>query len=472
MLTVYFSEGNKRIHELNNIDTDLLLDNLVFYCIGNVVKIEGFNNLKDFRNLELLSLCCCGINNIEIIKELEYLPLKTIKMSGNMITKTIGLNEFIYLESLFLNNNMIATLEGFDNLIRLEKLELSRNNITEINGLEKLLNLKYLGLSHNKITEIKGLDTLTKMEDLNLDSNLITEIKGLDALTRLENLSLQDNLISEIKGLNNLTILKILNLQINLITEIKGLNHLNILKSLYLQNNNLREIKNLDGFSFPPELNLLDLSYNYIEEIKGLDNLINLEILYLYDNKIREIKGLKSLQKLRSLFVGHIPLRYIKRYAILTPTVDNVVNTIQLLHNSRLNWVDVKVHPIIKRMIDNKNKGDICHIDHEKHSSLIDYICNILSVNFTGDILTEIRNCDLIDGDAANILIEYIKCNDVHPIYNVTFEDVMKSAWNIINFHPHKNELIKKLCEEIACSSCELLESRLHKLIFIVKDII
>ena len=87
--------------------------------------------------------------------------------------------------SLFCPNEDIVDMKHikyFENYLEIRQIYLSNNLILEISNLEDLRNLNFLDLQGNIICEIKGLEKSINLKDLYLGGNNISYIYGLDNL--------------------------------------------------------------------------------------------------------------------------------------------------------------------------------------------------------------------------------------------------------------------------------------------------
>jgi len=105
------------------------------------------------------------------------------------------------LSALNLSKNCFQSFVGFDQIRNIRLLKLYGNKIERTWGLQACVLLEHLDLSNNKVQVIEGLETLTKLKTLLLNNNLIRtmgSIRPLSFNVSLEELSLVGNSIINI----------------------------------------------------------------------------------------------------------------------------------------------------------------------------------------------------------------------------------------------------------------------------------
>jgi Leucine-rich repeat (LRR) protein len=340
------------------------------------------------------------------------------------------------------------------------KINLSFKNITQILNISGLQSLEELRLDNNQITEITCLDGLTNLRTLWLFYNQITEIKGLDKLCKLQDLRLFNNNIKDIKGLNYLTELQYLWIDNNQITEIKELEKLTRLKYLFLSQNKITKITGLDKLT---RLEIVWLSSNKITHIEGLDSLINLQSLMLHNNEIKEIKGIYELTNLKDLSLNK-------------NKITSVPYRIMNLRNLTYLSLDFCVSTIIERFLDrnqikdNKTIYDDSQNVHDSNiartikQSIYNIIDETKKINIDL-IMKEILNDKILNEITKRQFVEYCRDKTVHSNFNLTFEEVLCSVWNIISEHKEQDEIKRILNEEMKDSICKCFTGRLSRLV-------
>ncbi len=194
------------------------------------IEIKDFSELKYFRNLEVLYLEDCGVENIEGVEQLENLQelylsnnqiwditalsnmnqLKVLRIGGNFITNYTPLENLVQLEVLGIENisyieDVGIISEGDNtndlafvrNLTKLKKLFAKNYGIKDISVLANMKDLEYLELSDNEISDIYALEGLENLETLYLEGNNIYDISPLYNLKNIKRIELDNNPISE-----------------------------------------------------------------------------------------------------------------------------------------------------------------------------------------------------------------------------------------------------------------------------------
>uniref|UniRef100_A0A6C0E9Y3 Uncharacterized protein n=1 Tax=viral metagenome TaxID=1070528 RepID=A0A6C0E9Y3_9ZZZZ len=386
-------------------------------------------------------------------------------------------------------------------LINLRSLYLNYARLTEIKEIffNSLTSLQQLDLCFNRLEEIEEntFDTLVNLQYLFLGGNRLTEIKEntFDALVNLQTLSLRGNELTEIKEntFDRLTNLKTLDLSFNKLTEIKEntFDQLTNLQELYLNSNKLTELKE-NTFDKLTNLNTLYLYGNELEKIKEntFDRLINLHNLYLDNNELTEIKentfgGLAALQYLN---LSNNKLTEIKEntFGRLTNMLhlDVSNNKLKSLPLSILNCrrlhilnyedngdiiVDIRIGRFIDRM-QNYNNHALFNDYQNIHSSSIQEsvkksIDNLMKDPFTCEkefivesLLTYKLNC-------ISSLLSYLDDKDYHSTLLLTFYEVFVKVFGRISNSPYKEDLMRRLDEEMMESECKCFTGRITRLL-------
>ena len=77
----------------------------------------------------------------------------------------------------------------------------------------------------------------------------------------------------------------------------------------------------------------------------------------------------------------------------------------------------------------------------------------------------EIINDTILDDRTKEQLIEYCQDKTIHSILNLTFDEVLRSVWNVIIKHKERDEIKKILNVEMQDSMCKCFTGRLSRLI-------
>ncbi|XP_057459464.1 cuscuta receptor 1-like isoform X2 [Actinidia eriantha] len=250
---------------------------------GNDLKgLDHFNSsekLSGLSNLEILSL---GGNQLNIsiqsfLKLDDFVSLKELDLSYNYIEvfEPIQGLEILRLSGNSLNNSILASLRGFSTL---KSLDLSGNLLTgsiHVQELDAFRNLEELDLSANEIESFvnpEGVKSLEKLKVLHLNSinNPSNLTKSLMALSSsLKTLYFTD---SELKG--------------EFRTE--GLGNLSNLEELILDGTSLDKnfLPSIGMFTSLKTLSLWRCSLNGTLPNQGWCELKNLQELYLSSNQL------------------------------------------------------------------------------------------------------------------------------------------------------------------------------------------
>jgi Lhr-like helicase len=76
-----------------------------------------------------------------------------------------------------------------------------------------------------------------------------------------------------------------------------------------------------------------------------------------------------------------------------------------------------------------------------------------------------IINNNYIDNQTKTILFEYINCQDVHSLLNITFEELLVNVLSFIDQHEAKVEIYKVLEQEMNDALCKCFTGRMSRLI-------
>ena len=394
-------------------------------------KIEICGEYYD-RNITELNLKYKKLK--EIPPNIKYLTkLKILNLRHNKLTelKENTFSKLINLQELYLNENQLTEIKEniFDRLTNLRTLDLGVNRLAEIKEhvFDRLTNLKHLYLNGNKLTEIKEttFDRLTNLQTLNLNSNKLTEIKenAFHGLINLQTLSLCGNKSIEI-------------------TE-NAFHGLTNLQELYLGENQLTEIKE-NIFDSLTNLRTLDLGMNRLAEIKEttFDRLINLQELLLNNNNLKSLPlSILNCRRLQYL----------------------------IYHNNEINIIDIRIQRLIDRMQNYNNHG-VFNDSQNVHSSSIqksvkESINNLMKDSFTCEKKFIIETLLTSKLECISSLLSYLDDKDYHSTLLLTFYDVFVKVFGRISNSPHKEELMRRLDEEMMESKDKCFTGRITRLL-------
>ncbi|MFR8233983.1 MAG: leucine-rich repeat domain-containing protein, partial [Clostridia bacterium] len=301
--------------DLNNLEDLIFFPNLTSIEMGNMnlESFSGIENCSKLKMFQIVDIKAKDYGALSLLKKLE-----TVYVQGLVNLKDIvnNIKEFENLQKLTIYS---AQLENFDLLRELKSIDtlttlnLGVNKIKDINFLKDFKNLTSLNLSRNLITDITPLKSLTKLRTLNLTTNNIKDITSLAENKELMYLHLKGN--SQIEGDRNKyseegikaldEIGKILERNGNISLDSNQLGLFNNYKSIDLSYQSLTNLELLDGFIHLVSLNLnsnkLTLEDKRSQEI--LSNMTNLDSLYLQSNQLTDISAINNLKNLKILYI-------------------------------------------------------------------------------------------------------------------------------------------------------------------------
>ena len=247
----YF-DGKKQI-SINDNKFELYEQNLDDRELTNI-------GLINFRNLKILILNDCNIQNLDFINSYNFSNLEELNLKKNKISYFVDIIHYT-LQKLDLSHNNLKK-----NMLKPEindKINNINNGTSVI--LIKMINLVfpklfYLNLSYNKIDNINILNhfNANELKELDLSYN---EIKNINVLTNvpfgsLKNINLSYNKIEELNAFNKLAFcnnIEIINLMNNEIVNLNVLREVSLpnLKMLNLLNNDINDFSVLRLIYFP-----------------------------------------------------------------------------------------------------------------------------------------------------------------------------------------------------------------------------
>jgi Leucine-rich repeat (LRR) protein len=239
--------------------------------------LKALGTLKNLQSLYLI-LIAEGQRNISWVSGLKQ--LKTLYIGGNEkpITGVEVLREFENLEDLTLQQcSMTEMPDIFANLKRLKKVSLRVNKLLKIPvSLFNLPELEYLNLSYNQITAIPALTNYgcTKLTNINFRLNKLTALpKAITGLTLLENIDFSENQLRTVPNeWEYLQHLKTVNLRVNGLSQFPdGLQNNTSVEEIDISSNRaITSIPDVTGEGYQlKELNVAGDQLEYLPEHIG-----------------------------------------------------------------------------------------------------------------------------------------------------------------------------------------------------------
>ena len=243
------------------------------------------------------------------------------------------------------------------------------------------------------------------------------------------------------------------------------------------------------------DIKKLDLSYNKLIHLPvEIGQLTQLTVLYLDDNKLShlpvEIGLLTQLTKLHlyNNKLTHLPVEIglLTQLTKLGLSENNLthlpVEIGQLTQLTVLylsgNPIENLLNPIIQRVIQRienratRNNGNTIYSDSQNvHSSSIqksirDSINNLMNAYIVDYPLTYL-DCSVLTQQTKEIITEYLDCNNIHSMLNITFKELFTAVMIEIDSLSMdlQIEIQKRLNEEMQESECKCFTGRISRLV-------
>ncbi|XP_011039074.1 PREDICTED: LRR receptor-like serine/threonine-protein kinase GSO1 [Populus euphratica] len=259
------------------------------------LKNQGFQVLASgLRNLEVLDLSYNKLNDSILSSLSGFSTLKSLYLSHNSFTGTIGLKGLRNLEILYLSSNDFKEsilIESLGALPSLKTLSAGGSTFKHVGeGLSNSSSLEEVFLDGSSnipasfLRNIGPLSTLKVLSLTGVDFHGTLPAEGFQVLAsglgNLEELYLGDNKLNDsvLSSLGGFSTLKSLYLSRNSFTGSTGLNGLRNLESLNLEYTDFKESILIESLGALPSLKTLDASYSTFKHFgKGLSNSSSLE---------------------------------------------------------------------------------------------------------------------------------------------------------------------------------------------------
>ena len=354
----------------------------------------------------------------------------------------------------------------------IKKLDLTYNNITQLPiEIVQLTRITTLSLAYNKLTQLPGeIGQLTQLTTLYLQNNNLTQVPvELGQLAQLTTLYLCNNKLThlpvEIGQLAQLTILYLSN---NNLTQVPvELGQLAQLITLNLCNNKLTHLPVEIGQLI--QLGILYLSNNKLTHLPvEIGHLTQLHTLYLRDNNITQLPvEIGNLSRLTTLYLQNNKLTH------LPVEIGHLIQLTSLYLSD--NPVENLLNPIIQRVIqriENRPNGNTIYSDTQNvHSSSIqqsirDSINKLMNA-FIVDYPLTYLDWSILNQKTKEIITEYMDCNDIHTMLNITFKELFIAVViEIDKLSPDLQiEIQKRMNEEMLDSECKCFTGRISRLV-------
>ena len=357
----------------------------------------------------------------------------------------------------------------------IKKLDLTYNNITQLPiEIVQLTRITTLSLAYNKLTQLPGeIGQLTQLTTLYLQNNNLTQVPvEIGQLAQLTTLYLCNNKLThlpvEIGQLAQLTILYLSN---NNLTQVPvEIGQLAQLITLNLCNNKLTHLPVEIGQLI--QLGILYLSNNKLTHLPvEIGHLTQLHTLYLRDNNITQLPvEIGNLSRLTTLYLQNNKLTH------LPVEIGHLIQLTSLYLSD--NPVENLLNPIIQRVIQrienraNRHNGNTIYSDTQNvHSSSIqqsirDSINNLMNA-FIVDYPLTYLDWSVLNQKTKEIITEYIDCNDIHTMLNITFKELFIAV--VIEMESLSMdlqiEIKKRMNEEMQDSECKCFTGRISRLV-------
>ncbi len=238
------------------------------------------------------------------------------------------------------------------------------------------------------------------------------------------------------------------------------------LQTLSLCNNQITKIKD-NTFKSLINLQTLHLTYNLITKIKdnAFISLIELEILYLDNNQITNIHE-NTFNSLANLYELHINNNQLTTLPMSLLNCERLY-TLTTYGNELV--PNIRMQRFVDRM-NNYNNHGIFNDTQNVHNNSIQKSTKESINNLMKDdtILTKYFIIDeliKINPKCLQSLLCYLEDNEIHSTLLLTFNEVFIKVSNRIINNEYKDDLIKRLDEEMQESECKCFTGRITRLV-------
>lgn len=285
------------------------------YLTMNYVYSNDFSAISDLKKLRELSIHDSNMENLDMVRELK---LKKLEIKNCPELKDInGLEKLTRLESLELDNTGITDedIEVLSKLKLLSSLYLNDTNIENIDVLAPLKKMERIELENTKVKNIDVFKNFKKLYRLVLTNTKIESFEPLEKLDKLEYVDLSGT------GMDSLYYLRNATAMLELILDWNNLEDVSIIQNEFLKLERL----SLRCNKIPIE-DLENLSALTLKEINMNSQLLSIQLVEVsYENEEYHIRIQKedgSNFELMGSFENYS-----------NPTLSNVILTLQSFTN-------------------------------------------------------------------------------------------------------------------------------------------
>ena len=199
------------LDKLEHLEVQEIFSDEDFQALNNIPNLKNlslssvdFNKYKlsDLpKNIEILYLNSCYIDNIEEIKEFSNLKELNIygrQYSENELTGLNSINELSNLRNLTINNLELKNIDFLENNNYIENLNVYSNEITDISVVNTMKNLKQISISNNNIQDVSILEDSSLIDNEQINQKIV-----FDNLEAIQGQTLEIDLPQTVKSMFN-----------------------------------------------------------------------------------------------------------------------------------------------------------------------------------------------------------------------------------------------------------------------------
>ena len=367
--------------------------------------------------------------NIESYGHSSYPGITAIYWrAGPLITSV--LERFPDLVHFDCSNNQLVMLDALKVCPQLQSLRCTGNLLTNLDGLQTITDLRELRCWGNQLVTLAGLEPCTKLRLLACSNNKLESLKGIDAHS-IEELDCFYNMLTTLEGTGLGPSLRVLNCGANQLVNLRGLEACINLQKLYCHS----------GGSVPLDKRFCIGRRGNLVSLEGIEACINLRELYCQGNQLTTLDSLKNCLSLEKLDYGS------NRVVSLDPII-------YLPHLRIGQQICESALPIQSQRFlagYGRNHGMmVC-------PSICESIKNLMNdpkPEFPIELITSLR------AQTAGLLAGYFADETIHPVYLLTYAELLAYVGQRITAHEHKAKLIRDFEQVISDPKCEVFTVR------------